>query len=433
MLKKIYQAEFVQSVVTLMTGTIIAQIIAYLVYPILTRIYSPAEMGELGFYMRMVAFIAAFATARYELALPIAKRDHHAFQLYRLSFRIALVVLTAVTIVGMVYALFKPYQLSNFVFVLMTVVSAYIAVWINLGTSWAIRTKEFRKISIQRIVNALSVNSLRLLFGLFSFGSLGLIFATMIGSLLSIFVFVINFAKLKRANLPFRNKKRMRVMATEFKQFPKVNLPHALLDLGVDLAISSFILAYYGKSVFGSYSHAYLMLRLPLLVIGQSIGQVFFNKCSSLINEGKSCYPLLMKTLKTLFLLSIVPFTILFFWGEPIFEVVFGKEWGESGRFASLLAPYLMLNFLVSPVSSLPLVLGRQKEMFMIGILVGLFHLFIYGLLPFLYVVSPTNNASTLPFDVLLKSTMIGLSAILVVVLFLYLQYAKSGRKTVTN
>jgi len=433
MLKKIYQAEFVQSVVTLMTGTVIAQIIAYLVYPFLTRIYSTDEIGELGFYTRLVAFIAAFATARYELALPIAKRDQHAYQLFRLSFRIAFVVLIAVTLVGLAYYLFKPYQLSNFVFVLMTVVSAYIAVWINLGTSWAIRTKEFRKISIQRIVNALSVNSLRLIFGLFSFGSLGLIFATMLGSLFSIFVFVISFGKLKRDNLSFQNKKRMRVMAAEFKQFPKINLPHALLDLGVDLAVSSFILAYYGKSLFGSYSHAYLMLRLPLLVIGQSIGQVFFNKCSSLVNEGKSCYPLLLKTLKTLFLLSIVPFTILFFWGEPIFEVVFGEKWGESGRFASLLAPYLMLNFLVSPVSSLPLVLGRQKEMFLIGILVGLFHLFIYGLLPFLYLVSPTNSVANLPFEMLLKSTMIGLSAILVIVLFLYLQYAKSGRKTIAN
>ena len=71
---KALKSDFVKSVLTLMTGTAIAQLIAYLVYPVLTRIYSPADIGELGVYTRLVAFIAAFATARYELTLPLQNR-----------------------------------------------------------------------------------------------------------------------------------------------------------------------------------------------------------------------------------------------------------------------------------------------------------------------------------------------------------------------
>lgn len=149
-----------------MTGTVIAQLIAYLIYPVLTRIYSTADMGELGVYTRLVAFIAAFATARYEATLPLAKQDNHAFSLYRLSFRISLIVLTAVFLIGLSYYMLKPYNFSNYVFLVVSVLSAYVSVWINLGTNWSVRKKLFRQISIQRMVNSVSVNSLRLIFGI---------------------------------------------------------------------------------------------------------------------------------------------------------------------------------------------------------------------------------------------------------------------------
>src|SRR6218665_1405506 len=155
------QSDFFKSVLTLMTGTVIAQIIGYAVYPSITRIYSPEEMGELGLFTRFVPFIATFATVRYEFALPLAKQDHHAFGLFRLSLRIAFVCLFSVLIFGMCYAIFQPEQKDYLIFVLMSVGSAYASVWINLGTNWAIRKKEFKLISQQRVINALSVSGLR--------------------------------------------------------------------------------------------------------------------------------------------------------------------------------------------------------------------------------------------------------------------------------
>lgn len=53
----------------LLSGTIIAQVIGYALAPVLTRLYSTAEMGELALYMRVTGF-AAIATLRYEAALP---------------------------------------------------------------------------------------------------------------------------------------------------------------------------------------------------------------------------------------------------------------------------------------------------------------------------------------------------------------------------
>ena len=92
---KIKNNEFLKSVMVLTSGTVIAQIISYLITPLLTRIYSTEEMGDLGVYMRAVGFISALATARYELSLPLPKNDKHSFILYRLSLKIASYILLA--------------------------------------------------------------------------------------------------------------------------------------------------------------------------------------------------------------------------------------------------------------------------------------------------------------------------------------------------
>lgn len=426
---KALKSDFVKSVLTLMTGTVIAQLLTYLIYPILTRIYSTEDMGELGVYTRLVTFIAAFATARYELTLPLAKQDHNAFSLYRLSFRISLLSLSTILVAGLIYYLLKPYDLSNYVFLIIVVLSSYIMVWINLGTSWSVRKKLFRQISIQRVVNAFSVNGLRLFFGLVHMGSFGLILGSLLGSFASIFVFIRTFLSERKTFYPTKDIKRFRILAKEYKSFPTVNLPHVLMDLGVDLLIAMFVITYYGKGVFGSYSHAYLMLRLPLLFFGQSIGQVFFNKCSEMVNKQQDIYPLVKKTVRTLFLIAIIPFIILFFYGAPIFEFVFGKQWVESGKIAEILAPALLMNFLVSPISTLALILSKQKIMFGVGLLVAVIQCICFGVLPIMFsILMKLGILSTQfsDFEFILGLNSFILTIIFGVVLIMYLYFART-------
>ncbi len=416
------KSEFFRSVVTLMTGTVAAQVIAFGVNPILTRFfYNDEDMGELGIYTRFVAFIAAFATARYDFAMPVAKHDHHAFSLFRLSLRIAFVCLFSVLIFGMCYALFQPQPEDYLLFVLMSVGSAYGTVWISVGTNWAIRKKEFKTISTQKIVNALSVSGFKVLFGFFHMGALGLLLGTFIGTISSSVVFVKRFLGLKKEHKQHSYNKRMNVVAKEYKYFPSVSLPHGLLDLGIDSILAWSIVYFYSKGTFGQYNLAFMMMKAPLAIIGQSIGQVFFNRASEMLNQGRSVHDLMKRTVGILFLLSIVPFTIMYFWGSEIFVFVFGKDWIIAGKFAEILVPYLMCNFLLSPVSSLPLVLGRQREAFLVGICVALIQVTSFIIIPYF-----VEEASI--YQVLWINS-VTLSVLLIAVYFLYLRFAKLGRK----
>ena len=110
------------------------------------------------------------------------------------------------------------------------------------------------------------------------------------------------------------------------------------------------------------------MLKLPLLLAGVAIGQVFFQKCAEKINNKEDILPVISKAVKTLTILSLVPFSVIFFFGEELFTIVFGENWSSSGEFSEIMAPWFMMNFILSPVTSLPLILKRQSSFFKIAI-----------------------------------------------------------------
>ena len=78
------KSEFAKSVIILVSGTVISQIIVLALYPIISRIYTPEESSYYSVYMRIIVFISTIATARFEFALALPKRIEHAFSLYRL-------------------------------------------------------------------------------------------------------------------------------------------------------------------------------------------------------------------------------------------------------------------------------------------------------------------------------------------------------------
>jgi O-antigen/teichoic acid export membrane protein len=384
-IKKQFNTEYFTSLSVLLSGTVIAQIIGYALAPLLTRLYSTAEMGELALYMRITGFIAAIATLRYEAALPIPKYDGHSYLLYRISLLLSFVVLgiSSLILISLIVTDITP-GFSWYYLILIILGSAAIVV-INIGTNWSIRTGSFSLISRQKISNSLFSNFLKWGFAYLSWGYFGLILATFIGYFISCFEFVFNYRGLKKKFSKLKSRKKTWVLLKDHREFPLLNLPHILVDHGRDMLIATLILAYFSESVYGSFSHSYAMLRIPSMLIGVSLSQVFYNQAIKLYNENQHMLPLMKKTISMLLIISIVPFTILYLYGEPIFAWIFGANWAEAGSYSETMSFWLMVSFIVSPISALPMILKKQKIALIFGIISALIQVLPLFIIPEIY------------------------------------------------
>lgn len=382
MFKLIKKSEYFKSVFVLVSGTLIAQLISYALSPLISRLYSPTEMSFLTLFIRIISFVAVLSTARYEIAFPIPKRDEHAFSLYRSTF-IFSIFLSFISFLGVFIIDIYDFQKENLDSILYYIpIGVFFVSFNSQGLNWAIRKKDFNTINLSKVLQS-SINSVFcVIVGFLSFGIHGLIISFLISLLFANSPFFFVFF---RINSKFSYKGRNKVMLKLYSEFPKINLPHVLLDLSKDLIVAFYLIYTFDKEVLGLYDFTYRMLRIPIGLVGVSISQVLFKNTVDLIAEKKGILKIVKKTIFILFSISIMPFAILFLFGEEIFSFVFGENWIKAGLYAEIMAPWLMINFILSPVSQIPTVLKQQRKFFQfsaISIFVLLFTLFLNDIFP---------------------------------------------------
>lgn len=90
------RSAFLNNVLTLVTGTAIAQALGIALAIPLARLYTPSDFGHFAIFSSISAFAATIASLRYDLAIVLPKSDSVAKQVRRLASRCILIT-SAVT------------------------------------------------------------------------------------------------------------------------------------------------------------------------------------------------------------------------------------------------------------------------------------------------------------------------------------------------
>lgn len=102
----------------LLIGDGIARILGFVITPVLTRIYLPAEMGSLA-VLHLCSYPYSFSTLRYPLLIPVLKDEKMAFSLSYATF-LMLLCSTILLIISLfffksdIFSLFSVEELSDF-------------------------------------------------------------------------------------------------------------------------------------------------------------------------------------------------------------------------------------------------------------------------------------------------------------------------------
>jgi O-antigen/teichoic acid export membrane protein len=156
------------------------------------------------------------------------------------------------------------------------------------------------------------------------------------------------------------SKVKIIALAKRYKKFPKYSMWAGLFN-NMSMQLTNILITlFYAVSTLGFYSLVQRVLAMPASLVGNSIGQVFFQEASKEKQETGSAQISFNSTLKKLILLGIVPFGVLFFIVEDLFAFVFGEEWRIAGTYAQILIPLFFIRFFVSPLTVMNVIFPKN-------------------------------------------------------------------------
>ena len=356
LLAKLKPGSFLRSVVTIASGTVIAQVIAVLVSPLITRLFTPEDMGVLASFTAIVAILGTIAAGRYELAIVLPETDKESNAVAFAGVIFSLVFSFILTIIAIVF--YKPltsvlklqgmagtwFYLIGF-FVLLTGFELVL-------NRTAIRNAHFKVIATTQITQQISTNSIKIAFGFLHPGTIGLFFATLFGQFarivrLSLGEFKIIFSKDNRPSIA-----DIKYAFKRYKKFPLVSSWSGFLNsASAQLPVVLFT-ALFSPAVAGFYSLSHRILNLPMSLIGGSVGNVFLERAAKAKDNDEELGRITLEIYKKLLLVGSIILSFITFYGDVLFPFVFGSQWLEAGKYAQWISIFIIFQFAISPLTT---------------------------------------------------------------------------------
>lgn len=355
--------RFIKQILTLIQGTAIAQIFPIIISPILTRMYTPEQFGVLAVYMAIISVLTPIVNARYELAISLPKHEKNALALFVLAIRINIVVSSLSAIIIFIFKknIIEIFSLENGVWLWFLPIGLFLTGLINSFTYINNRMERFDYLAKSKVYQAFSMAFTHLGLGIIKFGSIGLVIGYIVGQCFNLFILNHKLNIQRNITQEKVDSHLIIKMGKEYSEFPKyAMLTHSMESFSAQTP-SFFLTKFFGAATAGYYSITNRTINMPLALVGKAVGDVFLSNASKIYRERGDCKEIYTKTFKVLAILPIVPFLILFLWGEDFFRVMFGEEWSIAGAYMKILLPAIYLQFIASPLSHMFIIAQKIK------------------------------------------------------------------------
>lgn len=357
----------------LLSANIVAQVIGLIIYPVLTRLYSPDDFGLFNLFSSIGSILALLATAEYQYAIVLPKRDKDAIALFQTGGFIALTVtaLIALTIPfrRSIAGLFNTPQLADWYFLLPLLVAGS-ACW-NLLNYWMTRKKQFGNIGFYQLSQSIINAGTKYFFGISGFLAGGLIVSTVIGSIAAFVVsltislrkYVIQFAHV--------NLNRCKYVAKKYANFPKFSLVRAFINQFFGQIPVLLLTPAFGTEHIAYWSVAVLLSFTPINLISKSLYQVLFQKTANDVQQKKSILPFYKKFVCITFVITALTFCLLYPVLPWLTKFLLGEAWGITGTYIRYMLPWLAVSLVAASMCSVVDIFFQQRKALFFEILLA--------------------------------------------------------------
>jgi O-antigen/teichoic acid export membrane protein len=366
---KLYNDGFGKAILTLASGSIIAQLLTFLAAPFLTRLFSPKELGIYALILTAESLFGSAICGRYDASIISEKDDNKIFPLIKLSFLITIIFsLIASLGYGTYYFVIKDDYREYAYAIVLIFIMLILNGLIRILESYNNRNKEYKVMTSVYVLRTSIQNIGAIIFGLFKIGALGLLIS-------HIFGMIFGFKRQSKTILPYLKKvwnsnsiDIKEVMKSHYRQ-PLYSAPAVFANRFSYASILLFIESLYGLTALGYYSIAYKALGLPLTVMSNNVSKVFFQEASREYDSTGGFVNSFKKTTLLLLIFTIPMVLVLYFLSPIIFELVFGDGWIQAGIYVQILSPMFGIRFIVNTITNGLQVVKKQNLELLLQIL----------------------------------------------------------------
>jgi len=369
-IKKKYTSEFFKYSAVLLSSNALSQLIAIIVYPLITRIYNPAVFGEFSLIISIIAILSLFSTGKYELAILLPKSEKKAVALFQLSFLVNtiffIISLSIIMLWKTEIAVFLKHETLSMLFLFIPFMVLLTGCWQSINY-FLTRQKKYYNISVYNITQSFFISGLKYLFGIKGLIQSGLLWATFCGQFIATLISAIWGSAHFKSVLKI-NKAYIIHVAKQYSNFPKFELPYKLLNTIASNLPILLLSLYFDMKEVGLFALAFTLGFRPVNLFTSSVYQVLYRKMANKIQNREKLKKDFFSFYKT-YCTTFLPIFILFvFCSEWCFEIFFGLEWRASGFYLKLILPWLFMVMLATAFSFVPNLFFRQKTAMMIEI-----------------------------------------------------------------
>jgi O-antigen/teichoic acid export membrane protein len=361
---RVWRADgFLRAVGVLVGGTGLAQAILALALPIATRLYTPADFGVLSVFAGLINIASVAACLRFEIAIPIPKREIFARNILALSLGSAAAIATAL---GGIVAAFSPVlaawlnqpRLAPYLW--LVPIGVLFAAGMSALQFWYARQQSFVAIARARIGQSIAAAATQLACGWAGLAPVGLLLAQMLNSGMGCLTLGYRVVRTERGLRRSISLPRMRAMFRQYDRFPKFSTLEAVSNAAQGYLPIIMIAALVSAQEAGYLGLAMYAVQAPMTLLGGAVSQVYLSRAAQEHREQR-LGTFTTEVFGRLLRLGVGPIVFAGLVAPDAFTIVFGQDWRRAGELVIWMTPWFVLQFLSYPLSMALPVTHSQK------------------------------------------------------------------------
>ena len=352
------------------------QIISFITLPIIARIYGAEIMGNWTLMNSIATIFNSFSDLGLTNALMVEDDEEATLRLYNVVTTLVLGVSILAGIGVGLYYVIVPDSLgvSNAFVAIFMIILIFALQQTQICYTWLNRQGKYSVLMKNPVINNVIIGVVAIIFGKIGMKTYGYYIAVILGNIITILhmkrflpkkMFTINKQSFQK-ELKGRKRFVMNQMPTNVISQVKNQLPVLLIK------------KFFGATTLGYYSVSVKILNIPITLLANALGRVFFQTISDMARKGQEIGQFVYRNLTRAMKVAIVPMIVLVAFGDAIVILLFGREYEMAGAMLQIVSFQNFFTFLMMSSQGITITLDKQSYAMVscivqsVGFIVGL-------------------------------------------------------------